>query len=137
MSLFVTEGALRENGVDQKNINQAHCVAINPQWQEGVDIDTPHFDVFNATPSQRDHRRFTGLGHAFGPDGAVKFVFYLQQCFVELCLFAVVGELIVAVLGVRRHNRFGEGGQVVIQVVVADIQARLGVAGVTQVPHTK
>ena len=62
---------------------------VDAYWCKGVQIDTPNLNVLNAALTKCRQWTFTTCGTALGSNGAVKFVFYLQNRVVKLLIIAV------------------------------------------------
>ena len=65
--------------MQQEHVEQTHRGRGDADRVKGIEIHQPHLDVFDAAIAQGVQWPFTGLDHAFGPDGAVELVLDLQQ----------------------------------------------------------
>ena len=130
--------AVRQQTMQQKHIQKAQRARANADHLEGVQVHQPHFDVFHPALAQRVQGPLAGVNDAFGPDGAVKLVFDLQQRGGELVVVtAGVADAQCLVSGPGTGERVLQRGGVALQPVVAHGQRGLGVALVAQPPHAQ
>ena len=80
---------------------------------------------------------FAGSGNTLGANRAVKLVFDLQQAVTQLLVVAVLAPRDVTVIRVGTQDGAAQGLDVVVQAVVTDVEALLGIAPVAQVAHSQ
>ena len=123
--------------MEQECIEKANLFGINSQWQIGIQIQRPHFDILDAFEGQCIQGPFIHRDNALRPNGAIELVLQLQQVGINLPIFAVAYPANLLVLRMGGAHRLVQTIDVGIQFVIADEKGFLCLALVTEIAHAQ
>ena len=125
-----------QQAVGGEQVQEPDFLLIDAHRLERVEVQGADLDVFHAAPLQRQGGALAAVDGAFRADRRVVLVLDLQDVGVELLVVALrVAHAQLLIHRVRRLHGVGQGADIVVQIVVADRQRRLGVVLVAQVAH--
>ena len=136
VALFQLRG-FAQQAVGGKQVQETDFLLVDAHRFERVQVQGADLDIFHAALLQSGGGALALVDGALGADRGVVLVFDLQDVGIQL---AIVVAHLYADLFVGRFRRLdgvGQGGHILVQIVVADRQGRLGIVLVAQVAHAQ
>ena len=121
VALFQLRG-FAQQAVGGKQIQEADFLLVDAHRFERVQVQGADLDIFHAALLQGGGGTFALVDGALGADRGVVLVLDLQDVGVELTVVVAHLHTDLFVGRFRRLDGVGQGGHVLIQIVVADCQ---------------